>query len=227
MTVPVTREGPPQPDDAPLRILLGECYRHVPTNELVEVVDFEYRRTKKTPKHSTARTGRVVVRRRVAPWDSFLTIPADLQPLDLPPQTSRHLTIPGAPMLDDKDLKDLPQLDNKTRIRDRPSPAPHAPPILGQLKVTRCPDVTQVGRVWPLRGETTMLGRDPDNLVALNDPDVSRHHARIDVREAQHIIVDLESTNGLVVNGQKVKESPLRIGDTILLGSTALVYAGP
>ncbi len=227
MTLPVTRERPPQPDDAPVRILLGECYQHVPTNELVEVVDFEYRKTKKTPKHTTARTGRVVVRRRAAPWDSFLTTPDNLQPLDMPPQTNRKLAIPGAPMLDDKDLKDLPQLDDKTRVRNRPAPAPTAPPILGQLKVTRCPDVTQVGRVWPLRGETTMVGRDPDNFIALNDPDVSRHHARIDVRAAQHTIIDLEATNGTMVNGQKVKESPLRIGDTILLGSTALVYAAP
>ena len=168
--------------------------------------------------------GRAVVRCRFAAWDLFLVFPADLRPVDLPAQSNPTLIVPGAQMLDEKDF---PQLDDKTRVRTRPSPSPNAPPVLGLLGITRCPDIAQVGRVWPIRGEATLIGRDPDNHVALNDPDVSRHHARITVQGALLTLIDCDSTNGTLINGQKVKESPLRVGDTILIGSTALVLGAP
>jgi hypothetical protein len=224
MSLPITKESRPRLEPEPLPLVAGETYRHVPTAEVVEVVDFEYWKHPDTPNDESARTGRALVRPKDAPWDVFLAFPADLRPLDLPPQFNSTLIIPGAQMLDDKDF---PQLDDKTRVRTRPQPAPNAPPVLGLLRVTRCPDVTQVGRVWPVRGEATLIGRDPDNHISINDADVSRHHARIDAREALLTLTDTDSTNGTIVNGQKVKESPLRVGDTILVGSTALVFAAP
>ena len=115
-------------------------------------------------------------------------------------------------------------LDDKTRVNPRPQPAPAAPPVIGTLRVTRCPDAVQVGRTFPLRGDETTIGRTSDNVIALNDPDVSSHHARIITREAVHYLLDTQSTNGTRVNGTAITEVRLTKGDTLLLGSTALVY---
>ncbi len=115
-------------------------------------------------------------------------------------------------------------LDDKTRVNPRPQPAPAAPPIIGTLKIIRCPDAVQVGRTFPLRGDETTIGRTSDNVIALNDPDVSSHHARIITREALHHLLDTNSTNGTHVNGSRIVEVKLTKGDVILLGSTALSY---
>ena len=72
MTLPVTSERPPDPERKPLPLLVGETYRYVPTGELVEVVDFEYRKRADTRPCQSARTGRAVVRCKFAAWDPFL-----------------------------------------------------------------------------------------------------------------------------------------------------------
>lgn len=71
---------------------------------------------------------------------------------------------------------------------------------------------------------SAVLGRDPANEVVLADAGVSWHHARIEDRGDAWAILDLGSTNGTVVNGQKHTESMLRSGDRIVLGRTALRF---
>lgn len=114
--------------------------------------------------------------------------------------------------------------EDKTRVASRPQPAPDALPVLGTLRITRCPDGTQVGRVWPIRAGETTIGRLTDNAIPLNDQDVSGHHARILIREAEAHLLDTNSTNGSHVNGSRIVEVKLKKGDVLLLGSTALVY---
>ena len=115
--------------------------------------------------------------------------------------------------------------DIATRVTARPFPSAAPPPSLGYLAILSGPDPQLVGRTYPLRGETIHVGRDAWNAVALNDPDVSRYHAILVANSVGHRLHDLESTNGTMVNGQKMKaESILRTGDVILMGSTALRY---
>ncbi|GAA5103555.1 BTAD domain-containing putative transcriptional regulator [Nocardia iowensis] len=67
------------------------------------------------------------------------------------------------------------------------------------------------------------IGRLPDNDLVLDDARVSRHHARLVVREAGVLLVDLGSANGTYVNGtQIVAGTLLSDGDTIRIGSTAM-----
>jgi pSer/pThr/pTyr-binding forkhead associated (FHA) protein len=121
------------------------------------------------------------------------------------------------------DFDDIEDLTDSTRVR-RPSIVPDAPAIKARLTIARSPDPAQVGRVYPIRKDDVTVGRDSTNVVALNDPDVSRHHAQIVARDGAHLVVDLNSTNGTHVNGKRVKEAPLRKGDTLLIGSTVLTY---
>ncbi|MEK6719501.1 MAG: FhaA domain-containing protein [Chloroflexota bacterium] len=67
------------------------------------------------------------------------------------------------------------------------------------------------------------IGRAPDNHVVLDDGRVSRHHARLTARAGSLVFTDLESTNGSVVNGTRVRELALGPGDRIELGRSILV----
>jgi pSer/pThr/pTyr-binding forkhead associated (FHA) protein len=68
---------------------------------------------------------------------------------------------------------------------------------------------------------TTTVGRTPDNDIALDFPEVSRHHAKIVATEGGFVVTDLKSGNGTYVNDQRIDEGPLRDGDTLRFGSLA------
>jgi hypothetical protein len=71
-----------------------------------------------------------------------------------------------------------------------------------------------------------LVGRAESTQLPLDDPLVSRHHAAIDVSDAGATVVDLDSRNGVRVNGEKLVGSrPLGIGDRIGIGSAELVFA--
>ena len=71
----------------------------------------------------------------------------------------------------------------------------------------------------------TVIGRSKDCDVQLVDPNVSRRHAELRQEGAAYWLVDLDSTNGVVVNGRRLKRAKLESGDTVTLGSTELVFA--
>ncbi len=70
------------------------------------------------------------------------------------------------------------------------------------------------------------LGRAPDNMVVLNHPQVSGHHARLERVGNGYKIVDLGSTNHVYVGGQLVRDQALRVGDEIRIGPFKLTYTG-
>lgn len=120
-------------------------------------------------------------------------------------------------------------LDN-THVAARPSPSPRPAPAAGLLKVESGPDHQLVGATYPLRGDSIHLGRvrSTENMLAINDPDVSRTHALVVATSDGHRITDLQSTNGTLVNGKKLLEDEevlLRTGDRVLVGSTILLYS--
>jgi predicted component of type VI protein secretion system len=69
------------------------------------------------------------------------------------------------------------------------------------------------------------LGRLPDCDVPLNDQSVSRHHARLEPTGRGWIVEDLDSTNGVRVNGERVHRAELRSGDRLELGNVRLVFS--
>ena len=68
------------------------------------------------------------------------------------------------------------------------------------------------------------IGRLEDNdIVITDDSFISSHHARIEVRPEGVWVVDLQSTNGSFLNGQRLaSERSVRKGDRIQVGSTVL-----
>jgi len=68
------------------------------------------------------------------------------------------------------------------------------------------------------------IGRDPSNDLVLPDAMVSRRHAVIECRGAQYYLRDCNSSNGSVVNGDRVSEKGLRDGDLVAIGSARLLF---
>jgi signal transduction histidine kinase len=81
-----------------------------------------------------------------------------------------------------------------------------------------------LGRSFPLRKESVLLGRGEDADITVASTDTSRHHARITVATRDLAIEDLGSRNGTQVNGMDVKGLvPLQVGDRVQIGSTIFV----
>jgi len=81
----------------------------------------------------------------------------------------------------------------------------------------------KIGTDYPVR-DGMVLGRVEGCDVRIDDPKVSRKHARILKEGAQYFLVDLNSSNGTYLNDVMVKKSPLVFGDRIRIGDTILVF---
>lgn len=80
------------------------------------------------------------------------------------------------------------------------------------------------GRRVSMGTEPLSIGRQAECSVVLDDPNASRRHAELVRRESVVVLVDLNSTNGTLVNGAAVKEAPLADGDEVTVGATVLRY---
>jgi hypothetical protein len=97
-------------------------------------------------------------------------------------------------------------------------------------KLLRFANGDNAGETIIIRRAVVSIGRSLDNDVIIDSAEVSRHHARIEVRDGQYEIVDLGSTNGTAVNGRPANHSRLNHGDRITFGTVAvdfLPYTGP
>lgn len=123
--------------------------------------------------------------------------------------------------------EDLPT--GRLRVRSR-----------AQAKVTSNATHTQVGRAsayldingtrHPLTTPGAVVGRGTDADVRINDPGVSRRHIEFRVgtgrpEDGYPLLVsvrDLGSTNGMLVDGQKVAQSPVDDGTVVRIGNTSM-----
>lgn len=71
---------------------------------------------------------------------------------------------------------------------------------------------------YPLPEPGATIGRDTENSIKLNDAMVSRYHAEVDAKDDMWVIKDLNSTNGIFVNGSRVKNAVLAHKDKLRIG---------
>ena len=93
----------------------------------------------------------------------------------------------------------------------------------------------EIYKVDPVKGDTLVrtetltqdiikIGKLSSSHLRVDDESVSRMHAVIEITQPNEIcIIDLGSTKGTLVNGQKVNKAKLQSGDTIVLGTTKIV----
>lgn len=114
----------------------------------------------------------------------------------------------------DDAVSDAAPADQRTVILNEPmSQQPQA--VLYNLKTQR---------VYQLRDDRTVVGRDTNCDVIIGDPSVSRHHAEVLHNDSGWLIRDTGSTNGMIVNGIATTQSRIYDGDIIDLGTTQLEF---
>jgi hypothetical protein len=74
-------------------------------------------------------------------------------------------------------------------------------------------------------GRKTSVGRTPDNELQIDAKFISRHHAVILAGPVQTVIEDLNSTNGVLVNGQRITRQILKDGDDVVIGRSHYRFA--
>lgn len=109
--------------------------------------------------------------------------------------------------------------EDSTRVRPAAAPAAAA----GGCCLVFVAGEGVLGLRVPLDGEL-VLGRDAACGVPLAADDVSRRHARVAPDGAGHLLVDLDSTNGTLVNGRPVTRHRLAPGDRVQLGPFVARY---
>lgn len=82
------------------------------------------------------------------------------------------------------------------------------------------------GERHPLEAPGMLIGRGTEADLRINDPGVSRRHAEIRVAAGPESpwlsIVDLGSTNGMLVDGRRVEQASLEDGSTVKIGNTTM-----
>jgi two-component system cell cycle response regulator len=81
-----------------------------------------------------------------------------------------------------------------------------------------------LGKAYYLQQPEQVIGRSLSCDIQLDEDSVSRAHARIAVERKVTTVCDLDSTNGVFVNGHRVQRATLQDGDRLHLGETVLKY---
>jgi hypothetical protein len=169
----------------------------------------------------------------------------------LPDVPSLMPDVPAIPTPSTPPLPDMPDVPSLAPVLDPPSavppasvPPPVAPPSLPDVPVPAPmafeppSDATMItppepreqlvlvhdGQRTSIEGAVVQIGRAPSCDVVLDDRNVSRRHAEIRRRGPVVVLIDLDSTNGTIVNGRRVREHPLADGDRITLGNSRLTF---
>jgi Protein of unknown function (DUF3662)/FHA domain len=107
-----------------------------------------------------------------------------------------------------------------------PEPTPEPEPEPEPAAPSRAESVVVMweGREFGIESPITVIGRSSECDVVVGDPNVSRRHAEIRRMGRGYSLVDLGSTNGTEVNGQRVTETSLMNGDVIGVGTTQITF---
>ena len=132
--------------------------------------------------------------------------PAEVSELDVPPPAPIDLPPPV-----------VTPAPEPLVINDPPQPTP-ARAAFGAI-------VQRDGTRHPAGNSTIKIGRSTDNDIQIADGQASRHHAEIRYDNGRHHIVDLNSTNGTLVNDNRITSAQaLSHGDIITIGNSEFRY---
>jgi pSer/pThr/pTyr-binding forkhead associated (FHA) protein len=109
----------------------------------------------------------------------------------------------------------------KFKRTDLNAPLARQPNEVARFKVVNGPDY---GCVFVIHGTSATIGRGDESDVVILDLKASRLHAELKADPSGWIIKDRGSANGIIYNGQSVRQSPMRLGDTITIGETTLEF---
>ena len=104
-----------------------------------------------------------------------------------------------------------------------PDPVP-APPVEPPVAPPAAASWTLIwpGGAVPIGDKALVIGRSKDCDVPLADGNVSRRHAELGRSEEGFVLRDLDSTNGTMVNGRRIRSATIGAGDEITIGMSTL-----
>jgi hypothetical protein len=98
-------------------------------------------------------------------------------------------------------------------------------PAHAALEPVEAVALTFNGRRHELEGPQVVLGRSKDADIQVPDPNVSRRHAEVRQEGSVYTLIDLDSTNGIEVDGRRVTRLELEDGSRFTIGSTEIVFS--
>ena len=151
-------------------------------------------------------------RTKTSPPQPMTAIPVEPAPVAPPPEPYPVEAVEGQPTIPIRTL-------TEEEIEPEPAVGPSA-----RLFVLT---TDLAGLEVSLEKPSLVIGRTDENDVVLSHRSISRHHAKI-VREGdRYTIVDLQSANGVRVNGEDYERIELNPGDVLELGHVKLRFVGP
>jgi hypothetical protein len=108
-------------------------------------------------------------------------------------------------------------------VHDKTHEAAHDPLPEGATRLLICKE--QGREIVHVLARKTSIGRTPDNDLQIDAKFISRHHAVILAGPVQTVLEDLNSTNGVLVNGQRVTRQMLQDGDEVVFGRAQYRFA--
>ncbi len=128
-----------------------------------------------------------------------------------------------APLVRDTKAEDKPAKNGKPDKSDKPDEERKSRGAgkkrIGAAQPTLVAVTTHLaGTEYPIEQETAILGRTGENDIKIDHHSISRNHAKVVAKDGQVRMVDLQSKNGIRVNGEFWEESILKSGDIIELG---------
>ena len=92
------------------------------------------------------------------------------------------------------------------------------------LVLLRVVQGAEPGKGYQITQTPLTIGRDKICTISINDSRMSRQHAAFYYLVPDFFVKDLASTNGVMVNGRKIKQVKLNSGDQILMGGTMFEF---
>ena len=163
---------------------------------------------------------------RLAPFSG--TLAEELSTLVKEHVAEQRYTMAGHLEIQFKKIGDLST--GRFRVRSRTNAS--VTPVVGQRMTDTAVRASGVvievnGMKHPLSAPGVVIGRGNEADLKIDDPGISRRHAQITVHqsgaETTVTVVDLESTNGVILNGHKVSTGIVADGSEIRLGNTVIV----
>lgn len=177
----------------------------------------------------------------IAPTHPRLQAVAETQRLpDMGAPTLQALPVVEAPEASDDDVHDasdgppsLPRNQSTAVIRIDQVEGNRGTRTVAELEPSKAPRLVVLntdfaGQDFRCARTELRIGRTDDNDIAIDHRSLSRTHCKL-VREdnGDWRIIDMQSANGLVVNGEPYAQVTLRPGDIVELGHVKLQFAGP
>jgi general secretion pathway protein A len=105
--------------------------------------------------------------------------------------------------------------------------APHSTAVDGTREIVGRLIIATEGRTLsdvPLKLGRVIIGRTADNDVQIDSRFVSRHHCQVIATAQGCVVEDLNSTNGIHVQGKRVRRHNLNDGDVVVIGKHEIMY---